>query len=171
MAEEHFSEQCKMDDQELQEIFSKHKTEGCFMPWEEWEEKVKRAYCELVRIAVQVSFDQIAVTYAELGRRIGLFAQSDWFHLKIAWILYACAEYEHGQGGPLITALVVNAETGQPGKGFWGLVGIPARLKKTARIEDISPFPISGERDKFWVEELRRIDRWGKRNERESAVE
>jgi hypothetical protein len=64
----------------------------------------------------------------------------------------------------MITALVVNSETGQPGKGFWGLEGIPVQLRKVTKAEDITPFKISGERDAFWVDELRKIDMWGKTN-------
>ena len=152
----------EMDNQLLEAIYTKHASEGCFMPWDEWEEKVRKAYAELIRIAKVVPYNRITVTYSELGQRIGLFPLSDWFHLKIAWILYACATYAYKQGSPMITALVVNSETGQPGKGFWGIEGIPVHLKKVTKIDDITPFKISGERDKFWVEELKRIDRWGK---------
>jgi hypothetical protein len=151
-----------MDTNTLRQIFSDHTNKGCFMPWNEWAKTVKRAYAELIDIAQRMPYDRITVTYSELGQRIGLFPLSDWFHLKIAWTLGACATYASVQGLPMITALVVNSETGQPGKGFWGLEGIPVHLRKTTRIEDITPFNISGERDAFWIEELRRIDIWGK---------
>jgi hypothetical protein len=151
-----------MEAEELRKIHARHVGEGCFMPWEEWGEKVRKAYSELIRISRDVPYDNITITYAELGKRIGLFPLSDWFNLKIAWILYGCATYAHAHGLPMITALVVNSETGQPGKGFWGLEGIPVHLRKVAKTEDITPFRISGDRDKFWVEELKRIDKRGK---------
>jgi len=157
-----FPENAELEIQKLERIYTRHTSKGCFMPWDEWEQKIRSACCELLRIAQQVPYDQITITYAELGRRIDLFPLSDWFHLKIAWILYACADYAYDEGYPLITALVVNSETGQPGKGFWGLRGIPAHLRKVTKIEDITPFRISGERDKFWVAELKQIDKWGK---------
>jgi hypothetical protein len=161
-----------MDTNVLKRIFAKHRSEGCFIVcWDEWENKVRKAYAELIHIAQKVPYDQITVTYAELGRRIDLFPLSDSFHLKIAWILYACATYAFGHGLPLITALVVNSETRQPGQGFWGLEGIPVQLRKVTKIEDIAPFRISGERDKFWVEELRRIDIWGKTTNQQSKSE
>ena len=152
-----------MDTNRLKSIYAKHSDEGCvIITWDEWVEKVTKAYAELVRRAKSVPYDQITITYSELGKRIGLHPLSEWFHLKIAWILYACATYAYEDGLPMITALVVNSETGQPGKGFWGLDGIPVRLRKVTKIEDITPFAISGERDDFWVAELKRIDRWGK---------
>jgi hypothetical protein len=153
----------QMDTNILKRIYAEHRSKGCFIvSWNEWEDLVRKAYAELINIAQKVPYAQITVTYSELGRRIGLFPLSDNFHLKIAWILYACATYAFEHGLPMITALVVNSETGQPGKGFWGLEGIPAQLRKVTKIEDITPFNISGERDTFWVEELKRIDMWGK---------
>jgi hypothetical protein len=158
-----FLQECwHMDTERLKRIYEKHASKGCFMPWNEWEEKVRRAYVELLKRAKQVPYNQITMTYSELGRKIELYTQSDWFHLKIAWILYGCATYAYEQGYPLITALVVNSETQQPGKGFWGLQGIPSHLRKVTRVEDITPFKISGARDEFWVNELKRIDKWGK---------
>lgn len=151
-----------MDTGRLNRIYRKHVSEGCFMPWDEWEGTVRKAYAELLRIAKHIPYNQITITYAELGAKIELYTCSDWFHLKIAWILYGCATYAYELGYPLITALVVNSETRQPGKGFWGLEGVPLRLRKVTRIEDITPFQISGERDEFWVKELKRIDKWGK---------
>ena len=162
-ATQDYSKDTEMDTNILKGIFAKHRREGCFIvSWGEWEDKVRKAYAELINIAQKVPYDKITITYSELGQRIDLFPLSDNFHLKIAWILYACATYAFEHGLPLITALVVNSETHQPGKGFWGLEGIPVQLRKVTKIEDITPFKISGERDKFWVEELRKIDMWGK---------
>lgn len=152
-----------MDTDRLGHIYAIHSNEGCvIVTWDEWVEKVAKAYAELIGRAKSVPYDRITITYSELGNRIGLYPVSDWFHLKIAWILYACATYAHQDGLPMITALVVNSETGQPGKGFWGLEGVPIRLRKVTKIENITPFAISGERDEFWVGELKKIDKWGK---------
>jgi len=157
------SKDAGMDITRLRGIFAKHSREGCVIAtWEEWVEMATGAYAELMRRAKYVPYDQITITYSELGKKIGLFPLSEWFHLKIAWILYACATYAYQDKLPLITAIVVNSETGQPGKGFWGLDGIPIRLRKVTKIEDITPFEISGERDTFWVAELKKIDKWAK---------
>lgn len=163
-ATQYYSKDTEMDTNILKRIFAKHQSQGCFIvSWNEWEDKVRKAYAELINIAQKAPYDQITITYSALGQRIGLFPKSENFHLKIAWILYACATYAFEHGLPMITALVVNLETGQPGKGFWGLEGIPVRLRKVTNIEeDTTPFQISGERDTFWVEELRKIDMWGK---------
>ena len=150
---------CEMDEQELQRIYLGHQKQGCIMPWNEWKEKVEPPYVELTERAREVPYDKFTITYGELGSQIRLFPLSEWFHLKIGWIVGACSQYEHQHGRPLISALVVNAETNQPGKGFWGLPGIPLRLTKVTKIEDFTPFQIKGERDKFWVEELKRIDK------------
>ena len=154
----------QMDINRLRGIYAEHSSEGCvIVTWEEWIDKVTKAYADLINRAKTVPYDRITTTYSELGGRIGLYLMSEWFPLKIAWILYACATYAYEDKLPLITALVVNSETGQPGKGFWTLDGIPTRLKKVTKIEDITPFAISGERDYFWVNELKKIDKWGKR--------
>lgn len=154
-----------IDNGELGHVYTRHKGEGCFMPKEEWEPLVRRAYNELINRALTVPYSQITVTYSQLGSKIGLVPISEWFHLKIAWILYACATFAFNRGFPMITALVVNSETGQPGKGFWSLDGIPQGLRGSGRRDDITPFKVYGDRDEFWVEELKRIDQWGKRLE------
>lgn len=154
-----------MDQGELRRIYLGHQKQGCFLRWDEWKENVERAYSELIERAKNIPYNQFTITYGELGSRIGLFPLSDWFHLKIGWIVGACSEYEYQQSSPLISALVVSLETNQPGKGFWGLPGIPPHLRKAAKIEDTTPFQIKGDRDKFWVEELKRIDKFWKRGE------
>jgi len=58
--------------------------------------------------------------------------------------------------------LVVSRETYQPGKGFWGLPGIPSNLRKVGAIEDITSFKLDEERDKFWTDHLKAIDRYWK---------
>lgn len=162
MTTENQNNYMNMDTEQLQKIYAKHKQEGCFMDWEEWEPLVRQAYVELINHTKSMTYDYITMTYAELGKKIGLYPLSEWFHLKIAWILHACAAYAYKEGFPMITAMVVNSDTGQPGKGFWGLEGIPRHLRKVTKIEDITPYKIFGEMDTFWVGELRKIDRWGK---------
>ena len=102
MSSEKYMDITQIEIQELKNIYTKHTSEGCFLPWEEWEEKVRRAYAVLIDIARRVPYERITITYAELGHRIGLFPLSDWFQLKIAWILHACAEYAHKNGYPMI---------------------------------------------------------------------
>lgn len=157
------TESIKMDDEILQQIYEKHKREGGFMHWDEWSGLAQKAYPELIRQVMYSPYDSITMTYSELGGKIGLVVISEWFNLKIALVLYACAEYAHVRQFPLITAVVVNKDTGQPGKGFWRLPWIPGSLRKQGRIEeDITSFRLDASRDKFWVAELKRLDSWGK---------
>lgn len=153
-----------MDEYELQRIYSGHKESGCFLPWDEWRENVIRSHSQLIERAREIPYDRFAITYGELGKKIGLFPLADWFYLKIGWIVGACSEYEYQQGRPLISALVVSSETNQPGKGFWGLPGIPSHLRKVTKIEDTTSFVIKEGRDSFWIEELWRIDQYWKSN-------
>jgi len=157
------TEGIEMDENLLQQIYHKHNLEGGFMPWDEWSSLVRKAYPELIRRVMNSPYDSITMTYSELGSKIGLHVVSEWFNLKIALILYACAEYAHIHQFPLITAIVVNKDTGQPGKGFWGLPWIPVPLRKQTGIEDITSFYLDASRDKFWIEELKRLDFWGKK--------
>ncbi len=152
----------EIDAKLIQQIYEKPQREGGFMPWDEWNSLFRKAYPELVLQIVNNPYDRITMTYSELGGKIGLTVISDWFNLKIALVLYACAEYAHVRQFPLITAIVVNKETGQPGKGFWGLPWVPASLRKQTRVEDLTPFHLDSSRDKFWIEELKRLDSWGK---------
>jgi hypothetical protein len=149
-----------MNERELRALWEEHLREGGpIRGWEEWKDKVGKAYSELTERAKELHFDEIPITYGELGGKIGLYIDSDWFRLKIGHIVGACSKYEYRHGRPLISALVVNKETNCPGKGFWGLEGIPPRLRKVVRIEDITPEWLDKERDDFWVRELRRIDK------------
>lgn len=133
---------------ELDQLYGTHVSEGCFMLQDEWELLVRKAYHELIHRARTVQYNQIPITYAQLGGKIGLTVISDWFHLKIAWVLYACATLAYRRGFPLITALVVNSDTGQPGGGFWSLDGIPQELyRPSSREVDTKPFGIQGARD------------------------
>lgn len=151
-----------IDDEEINRIYVTHHSEGCFMDQSEWESLVKQAYLLLINRAMTTPYNRITMTYSELGAKIGLVPISEWFHLKIAWILYACATLAYNKMLPMITALVVNRETGQPGKGFWGFDDIPQELYRASSRDDITPFKLDEKRDTFWVEELKRIDKWGK---------
>ncbi len=152
----------EIDTKLLQQIYEKHQRDGGFMPWDEWSDLFRKAYPELVLHIMNNPYDRITMTYSELGGKIGLTVISDWFNLKIALVLYACAEYAYIRQFPLITAVVVNKDTGQPGKGFWGLPWIPVSLRKQTRVEDLTPFHLDSNRDKFWIEELKSLDSWGK---------
>lgn len=151
-----------MDSNRLQNIFAKHSNEGCIIvSWEEWVEKVTMAYADLIGRAKSVPYDRITITYSELGGNIGLTVISEYFHLKIAWILYACDAYAKDDNLPMITALVVNHKYNRPSRGFWGLDRIPKQLRTGSKM-DGTEFLLSPEQETFWITELKKIDKWGK---------
>ena len=144
-----------MDEKKLQKIYREFRQAGCFLDWEEFKEKVAKAYPELISVAEKRSL----ITYGELGLgRLGI--SSDWLYPKIGWIVGACSEYEWLEGRPLISALVINADTKRPGKGFWGLSGIPKSLGYDMAVSDTGPLSkdkLESKRDEFWAKEVARV--------------
>ena len=59
-------------------------------------------------------------------------------------ILGEISEYEHRQGRPLLSAIVVSKATGMPAGGFWGISPIPGNLTDKQR-------PV------FWANELAKV--------------
>lgn len=134
----------------------------------EWRKYVPKAQEALIRRAQTISFDKLPIEYSALGGKIGLYSQT-YFHLKIAAILWACSEFEHSKGRPLITSIAVNKETMQPGKGFWSVSGIPAKLGKPMSWKDDMTVGerMDFDREVFWIEEIRRVSEyWLSRSER-----
>jgi hypothetical protein len=126
-----------MNETELEYRWDRHLKRGGFLSWDEFRDKVGKAYIELINIAINVPYKEITISYGRLGVKIGLPPLTEWFPLKMAFICGVCSEYEHTHGRPLISALVINEETNRPGKGFWGLSGIPSHLKKDVEIGDM----------------------------------
>ena len=155
-----------MNEEELKALWERHRKGRGFLPWDEWKDKVGRAYIELLKIAKEVPYNYMRITYGQLGVRIGLPPLTDWFPLKMGYICGACSVYEHEHDRPLISALVVNEETNRPGKGFWGLLGIPTHLRKDVGIEDITIFKLDEDRESFWINEIRQIDKCWKAKEK-----
>ncbi|TET18177.1 MAG: hypothetical protein E3J75_00750 [Dehalococcoidia bacterium] len=155
-----------MNEEELKSLWERHRQRGGIIrSWEEWKDKVGKAYIELIKIAKEIPYDLMRITYGKLGARIGLYPLSELFQLKIGHIVGACSVYEHEHGRPLISALVVNEETNRPGKGFWGLPGIPPHLRKNIGIEDITVFKLDEGRESFWINQIKQIDKCWKAKE------
>jgi len=151
-----------MKERELRKIYQQFRRAGCFLDWEEWKEKVTRAYPELIKVARQRSL----ITYGELGLgKLGI--SPDWLHPKIGWIVGACSEYEWLEGRPLISSIVINADTKRPGKGFWGLSGIPKALSYDIDISNAEPVSkdrLEFKRDEFWTKEVAKVyEQWQER--------
>jgi len=142
-----------MDEKKLLRIYQGHRKSGCFLEWREWKDKIIRAYLVLGDVARRENL----ITYGELGiRQLGI--SPDWLQPKIGWIVGACSEYEYEEDRPLISAVVINSETGRPSKGFWGLPGIPPPLKLHTKVGDIDPASkLEEKREEFWVKEVQSI--------------
>ena len=83
----------------------------------------------------------------------------------IGFIVGACSEYEVTKGRPLISAIVVNKDTGEPGRGFYGLSAVPQNLSMdTWEGQDMEPPEIViKKRREFWLSELQEtLEYWGK---------
>lgn len=147
----------EMGEKKVEDIYQQQRASGCFLQWEKWKDKVVQAYLELVNVAKAGKL----ITYGELGRRLHI--SPDWLYPKIGWIVGACSMYEFEDGRPLISALVINGETNRPGKGFWGLPGIPAHLRLSAAVSDTDSLIVTiPEQDAFWAKEVKKVhNAWG----------
>jgi len=145
----------EMNEKMLHELYRQQVSDGCFLDWEEWRDKVMKAYSELMGVAQKGEL----ITYSQLG--IGkLRISRDWLYPKIGWTIGACSCYEWMENRPLISALVISKETNRPSKGFWGLPGIPSSLRMSARVDELDPLlTTSPEQDEFWAREVDKVYR------------
>jgi hypothetical protein len=100
--------------------------------------------------------------YGEVGGKIGLCVDSDYFQLKIGYIVGACSDYENIKGHPLPSAIVVNGTTRYPGWGLWGLSRIPGNIRLNMQRSNIeSGYVMTREMLDFWTSEVKRcFDYW-----------
>jgi len=158
----------QIKEQKLKELYQRHRGEPGFpfTEWNEFQTLVRKAYLELLNVARNKPPTQAGeglITYGELGARIGLSQVSEWFLLKIKAVVGACSEYEHEEGRPLISSIVVNKETLKPGAGYWGLPGIPSHLQKPIAIWEEEEIWNEPGRLEFWVTEVKKVhEYWAK---------
>ena len=148
-----------MDERILEQIFYRYKGETGFVivTWEEFRDLVVSAYPLLIGAAKK----ERLITYGEVGRKIGLFIGSEYFQLKIGFVVGACSEYEAIEGRPLISAIVVNSNTKYPGQGFWGLSRVPDNIRLDVKYSDIeSGYKMTPEMLDFWTSEVQAIFDW-----------
>ncbi|MGA2367280.1 MAG: hypothetical protein ABSF74_01725 [Dehalococcoidia bacterium] len=154
----------ELDEVRLRTIYDQQRAHGCFLEWPEWNEKVKKAYFELVKAAR----NKTEIQYGELGRLIGIptFPDYEWFHLKIAWILGACSEYELEDGHPILSSIAVSKDTMRPSKGYWGFSTMPSYLLElnweSAHKEP--PKSIQDQRESFWIAEVKSLYQYWEKN-------
>lgn len=76
-----------------------------------------------------VAARRATITYQEVGDLIGLDMANPAHRNEIAAILGEISSYEHQHGRPLLSAVVVLAETGWPGQGFFDLARACGRMR------------------------------------------
>lgn len=128
-----------------------------FADFSEFKAYVERAFTELKRI---IRHGEGLITYGELGRKIGLYSP-DYFDIKIGQIVGACSHYASQNGAPLISSCAISQETGRPGKGFWGLPGIPPHLRMEVGHHQLTIAQyLDDEREAFWSKEVKEVMGW-----------
>lgn len=95
------------------------------------------------------------VHYGEIADSLGLDMSLDCDRAQIGRILGDLSEFEHREGRPLISAVVVASDTGMPGKGFFSLA-----RSLGSRIQDA---------DELYLTELNKVwDYWSSHQAKES---
>ncbi len=145
----------ELDTERLKNIYNNQAIRGRnIMEWQEWEEKVRKAYAILAELAKQGN----TITYSELGiGKLGI--STEWLEVKIGWIVGACSEYELEDGNPLLSSLVRSKETNRPGAGYWGFPNMPSHIL-SRNWEDRRrnpPESVVAEREVFWISELNKV--------------
>jgi len=71
----------------------------------------------------QAARDQTTTSYAVVAKRIGMDTAGEGWRYQIGPLLDEVSRYEHAQGRPLLSVVVVREDTGMPGEGFFMLAG------------------------------------------------
>jgi len=105
----------------------------------------EEARSELIKVAKVGEF----ITYGELARKLGV--EPEWFGEGfqgwIGQVVGEVSEYEYARGRPLLSAVAVNQDTKEPGKGFYGLSGVPSSVSDGSEIRRLE----------FWVAEVNKV--------------
>ena len=124
-----------------------------------------RALVENARLGQIIFYGELPV-FEELKERFG-----DDVSAVIGYIVGACSEYETSRNRPSISAIVINQESHQPGRGFYGLSMIPYHLCQDIWEEQgkYPPEIVINKRQEFWLSELQQtLEYWGKYEVQES---
>jgi len=135
---------------------------GNYLTEAEYAQYVKDSYQVLVNSAKsgKMVFYGELPAFDELKERFG-----DAVPTLIGSIVGACSEYEATKGRPLISSIVINKETREPGEGFYGLSAVPYNLcKDTWEGQTMEPpWIVTSKRQEFWLSELKEtLEYWGK---------
>ena len=128
----------------------------------EYTRLVKDSYQVLIENAKSgkiIFYGELPV-FNELRERFG-----DAVSTVIGFIVGACSEYEATRGRPLVSAIVINQDTREPGLGFYGLSTVPYHLCRDIWEEQGKrpPEVVMTKRQEFWLSELQgTLEYWGK---------
>lgn len=106
-----------------------------------------KVFCRLIQ---QAAADGPPILYRDVAGIMGLPAMGQHMGAETGHILGEISEDEHNQQRPMLSALVVRADTDIPGDGFFALARQLGRLAENATQE---------EQEQFWQKELRRVYR------------
>jgi len=110
------------------------------------------------------------ITYGELMKEFGIPRGHPKPGIGIGYVVGEISNYEYSQGRPLLSAIVVRADSrtgicplGHPGGGFFGLDGIPVHLERSPGV--YSNPTLSADEQRFVKEEQERVwDYWRTHN-------
>jgi hypothetical protein len=107
---------------------------------------------QIYRRLTEVAAAQSTVPYSELAECFGLDMSNPDDRIQLGAMLDEINHAEHEAGRPMISAVVVHAQEGVPGAGFFVCARELSVLKTRNRQDELA----------FFVKELRRVhDHWG----------
>ena len=99
-------------------------------------------YCKLIQIAKASN----VVHYDDIAQTMGLPLSGNYMARQVGEMLGIISTIEHFFGRPMLSAVVVRKDTGEPGDGFFELA------------EELGKFnPNSQQRNSFWRQELQDV--------------
>jgi len=128
----------------LEEVFKEYKNRGGRLELETLSKHVEETRPRLIEAAR----NRKTITYGELTKKFRI-CRGD-----IGSILRAIGIIEHQQNRPLLSSVVINKITGNPGVEFLSLPGIPENLKRARGKKNPTLHYFNEGEQKFWKSEL-----------------
>ena len=95
-------------------------------------------------ICTRAARDQGRTSYAAVAKEIGMDTTGEGWRYQMGPLLDEVSRYEHGQGRPQLSVVVVREDIGRPGEGFFTLA------KELGKFDGV-------DEDAFFVEELKAV--------------
>jgi len=91
---------------------------------------------QIREVLIKAAKQNDTIFYSEVGKVVGLDMSNPGERSKLANILDEINREEHGLGRPLLSVVVVQKESGHPGKGFFDLARELSRQKPDENYQD-----------------------------------